>query len=304
MNRARLRRSGPRIHVRDPDGGGPTVRAAKSRNRRFTSTGSRAVGTCPDPSRTTSSPPVSSAIRLERPIGITRSSVPCSSRTGHRIERSNSSKSAGPGDVMTPPSNVRINISGSPSRPHAIRSSICLVEWGSHRHSEKKNFKEPAVVRAPVVTVVLLPALIVLALGLEVESGLPAGRVGHQRRRDRRRDRACAAHAVRMLGGQHKRAQAAHRQPRHARRLDPRRVEHGHGIGNELAVVIRRRRGRPVGQAVASPVKGHHAEMARQVRDLRLPVARMDDRPRGQEQDRPLARRRTTPRTPGRHPVR
>ena len=48
----------------------------------------------------------------------------------------------------------------------------------------------------------------------------------------------------------------------------------------------------PVGAAVAAPVERDHAAVAREVGDLHLPVARVDDRPGRQEQDRRLARRR------------
>ena len=47
---------------------------------------------------------------------------------------------------------------------------------------------------------------------------------------------------------------------------------------------------RPVGAAVAAPVEGDHAEVAREVRDLHLPEPRVDDRPGRQQQDRRLAR--------------
>ena len=46
---------------------------------------------------------------------------------------------------------------------------------------------------------------------------------------------------------------------------------------------------RPVGPAVAAPVERHDAAVPGEVRDLHLPDARMDDRPRRQEQHGRLA---------------
>src|SRR5262249_43135633 len=44
-----------------------------------------------------------------------------------------------------------------------------------------------------------------------------------------------------------------------------------------------------VGAAVAEPIHGQHPEMAREVRDLHLPVTRVDEGPGGHQEDRLLA---------------
>ena len=75
---------------------------------------------------------------------------------------------------------------------------------------------------------------------------------------------------------------------REHRPLGAGRVHHGQRVGGELVLGVAPGSG-PVGLAVAAPVEGHHAAVAREVGDLRLPVARVDDRPGRQEQDGRLA---------------
>ena len=67
-------------------------------------------------------------------------------------------------------------------------------------------------------------------------------------------------------------------------------VHHRERVGGELLLPVRVGLGRAVGAAVAATVEDEHAAVPREVRDLHLPVARVDDRPRRHEQDGRLAR--------------
>ena len=152
----------------------------------------------------------------------------------------------------------------------------------------EEELEKAAIVAEPVVPVVLRPALVFVELVVE-----PEGFALRRRRREerhRRTDQEDAVDALRMTGGEKQRAQAAHRHARHARGLDARRIEDGDRVGDELPSVVRRRFPRPVREAVAATVEGDDPEVPREVRDLRLPVARVDDRPRGQKQDGPPPR--------------
>src|SRR5262249_14367991 len=65
------------------------------------------------------------------------------------------------------------------------------------------------------------------------------------------------------------------------------RVHHRERVRGELVLGVAGRR--TVGAAVPPAVERQHAAMPREVRDLHLPVPRVDDRPRRQEEDGRLA---------------
>ena len=143
-----------------------------------------------------------------------------------------------------------------------------------------------AVVARPVVPVGLRPAVVGLQIGVEREAD--AG--GH-----RRRERKCgrhedrAAEAVAVVGAEQQsrgRGAAVHD---HRAVVDAGGVEHRNRVALEHARAVGVRGLRPIRAAVAARVERHDAEVARQVRDLRLPEARVDDRPRREQQDRLVA---------------
>ena len=77
---------------------------------------------------------------------------------------------------------------------------------------------------------------------------------------------------------------------RHAHRaVDAARIHHVDRVLGELALVVRARLLRAVGPAVAARVEADDAEVPGEVRDLRLPDARVHERPRRQEQQGLLA---------------
>ena len=73
------------------------------------------------------------------------------------------------------------------------------------------------------------------------------------------------------------------------RLLDAVRVEHGDRVLCRLLPAVRRAFAGPVGPAVAARIEADHAAVPGEVGDLAAPEARVDDLPRGHEQDRRLA---------------
>ena len=93
-----------------------------------------------------------------------------------------------------------------------------------------------------------------------------------------------------MLGGEQRGPLAPRGQAHEDRAVGARGVHHRERVGGELrARAYASTPARAVGAPVAAPVEGHDAAVAGEVRDLRLPVARVDDRPRRQQQDGRLA---------------
>jgi hypothetical protein len=152
------------------------------------------------------------------------------------------------------------------------------VRLGEHLREEE--LEEVAVVLEPVVLVVLRPALV----GLErlVERRLNA-RAVHAERRGRR-DEHRAVDPVGVLGGEQGAPQDAGRQPDEHRAVGARGVHDRHCVGGELALGVGLDLRRAVRAPVAAPVERDHASVPGEIGDLRLPVARVDDRPRGQQQ--------------------
>ena len=114
---------------------------ATSRRRRFTPTGSRTSARCPEPSRTTSRPPVSSATRAPRSGGTISSAVPWTTTTGQRTARHSASAASRSATPCSP--RVMARISGVVSSPHATPSSSAFVECGSGSAWVKKNSRKP-----------------------------------------------------------------------------------------------------------------------------------------------------------------
>ena len=152
----------------------------------------------------------------------------------------------------------------------------------------KKNSRKSAVVAQPVVAVVLRPALVGvervverqrLAFGVAGARARTAGRCtttpstrsGCSAASDRRPQRA----ARQRRPGPRARCRSRPSPP--ARRRRTRRLRSASASGG------------PVRAAVAAAVEREDPEVAGQVRDLRLPEARVDDRPGRQQQHRRLA---------------
>ena len=136
----------------------------------------------------------------------------------------------------------------------------------------------------PVEAIPLGPAL----GGLErlVERVLHASGVLCERRGGP--DRHDAGHALGVLRGEQDRPPRPGGERDEERALGAGRLHHRERVGRELALGVRLGRVGTIGPAVAAPVEADDAGVAGEIGDLRLPVARVDDRPRRQQQDRRL----------------
>ncbi len=161
---------------------------------------------------------------------------------------------------------------------HAVLTLLDRVRLGEHlRHEEL----DPApVVRQPVVPVRLPPALVAVLGLIEVRWGRPG---------QRRPERDHPGRPLRMPGGQLERVPAAQRQADEHGLVHPGRVQRRDRVVRVLPVAVGRRGRRPTGVPVAAALDGDHAEMPRQVRHLGLPLPRVHDRPRREQQDRRLS---------------
>ena len=150
----------------------------------------------------------------------------------------------------------------------------------------EEELEEAAVVARPVVPVELRPALVGVQLLVEC---MDVALGGGQRVGEGGADVGYAVDPVGMVGGQERGPMGAARESHQQRALGVRGVHDRESVVGELAGQVGIRPARPVGAAVAPAVERQHPEMAREVGNLPLPVARMDDRPGGQQQDRVLA---------------
>ena len=94
------------------------------------------------------------------------------------------------------------------------------------------------------------------------------------------------------LGGKPRQLQqvlGAAREAHHHRPLGAGRVHHGQAVAGELRGSVAPRVAAAIGAAVAEAVHRQHPEVAREVGDLHLPVAGVDQRPGRQQEDGLLA---------------
>ena len=99
-------------------------------------------------------------------------------------------------------------------------------------------------------------------------------------------DRHDGPHPVRVPRRGLQPVQRAHRRACEHGLVHPDRVQHGDRVGDDLAVGVAPGRSRPVRTAVAPRVISDHLRVPRQVGRLQLPLPRMQDLPRRQEDDR------------------
>jgi hypothetical protein len=139
----------------------------------------------------------------------------------------------------------------------------------------------------PVVPVVLRPALVDFVLLLEVVDGARGYRLAAAWIRGP--DEHSSGDAVGMVAREDERALSAHGEAGNHRPLGLGGVQDGDRVGCVLALAVSLRLQGTVRLAVPTPVEGHDATVAREMRDLHLPVARVEERPRGEEQYRRFA---------------
>ncbi len=106
---------------------------------------------------------------------------------------------------------------------------------------------------------------------------------------EERSDEDRAGHSLRGDPPQFERVLRALGETHHERPLGAGRVHYRKAIAGGLIDVVAPRVAAAVGAPVAEAVHRQHPEVAREVGDLHLPVARVDDRPGRQQEDRLLA---------------
>ena len=151
----------------------------------------------------------------------------------------------------------------------------------------EEELHEILVLVEPVVLVPLLPAVVGLVGGDERLLGARA-RCG-RRQRQGGRDEHHAGDPFRVTCADEQRSLGASRQRDEHRSLGSRCVHHRQRVSRELLLFVRVRRGRPIRFSVPAPVECHDAAMAREVGDLHLPDARVDDRPGREKEHRRVA---------------
>ena len=208
----------------------------KSRSSRFTRTGSRACGRCPEPSSATNSPPVSFAIRSPVDTIRTASSVPWITSTGHVIRLHRRANSSGSFELAAQVRERERLARRLEAPADAVLDLLRRVRLGEGLREEE--LEEVAVVLEPVVAVVLRPALV--RLQRLVERRLHARPVHAERRG--RRDEHGAVDALGVLGGEQGAPEGAGRQPDDHGAVGAGGVHHRDGVRDELAS---RRRPRP-----------------------------------------------------------
>ena len=251
-------------------------------------TGSRACGRWPDPSRTVSAPSASSASRAPEAQGPDRVVAPVDHE--HRAidagaELAHALLVLEPRCQLRRDQRLRVRLEPPAD---AVLALLRRVRLGEALREEE--LEEVLVVLEPVVAVPLLPAVVVVAR-LARTPGSALGRGVRRRQRQSRRDED---HACRPApGGSAASSSDAFRaaRERHEHRaLGAGCVHDRERIGGELLLAVGVGLGRTIRAAVAAPVEREHAAVPREVGDLHLPVARVDDRPGRQEEDRRLAR--------------
>ena len=150
--------------------------------------------------------------------------------------------------------------------------------------AREEELQEAAVVAQPDVLVVLRPALVRIELllpGVDRSLGqrLAATGIGGA-------DEDRGIDTFGMLGREQQRPLRPERKGHEDRRIGAGRVHDRERVCGKLPLVVGLGLLGPVGAAVAAPVEGEHATVPCQVRDLHLPVARVDDRPGGEQEDR------------------
>ena len=176
-----------------------------------------------------------------------------------------------------------VGLEGPADRVLAV---LCGVRLGEALREEELD--EVVVVLEPVVAVPLPPPDVVLATLVEVLDGRQAR--SSRRQRQSRRDEDQLVDSLRVARGNVQRPLRAPRQRHQHGALRGGRIHHCQRVGRELLLAVGVGLGRAVRAPVAPPIERQHTAVAGEVRDLHLPVPRVDDRPRRHEEHRGLAR--------------
>ena len=169
---------------------------------------------------------------------------------------------------------------------HGVLDLLGRVRLGEHLREEE--LEEVGVMLEPVLAVVLPPSLVGLQTLVERDHGAASGR--RRAERQRRSDEDHALDALGMVRGEEQGALRSHREPDDECTLRRGRIQHRESVGRELGLVVGLGLLRAVRMPIPARIEGDDAAVAGEIGDLHLPAARVDDRPRGEEENRGLAR--------------
>ena len=155
--------------------------AMNSRRRRLTLTGSRTCGPCPEPSSSTSSPPVSSARAIPRlrPEILSSVALDHEHRQRRRRQRSRAASSSSISDLRCD------QCLGRRLEPPADAVLDGLGRVRLREHLREEELEEAAVVSKPVVAVVLAQPLLGVELLVPGEELTIRDRLAERKRRSR-----------------------------------------------------------------------------------------------------------------------
>ena len=217
-------------------------------------------------------------------IGRIRSSSPWMTRTGSGSAR----RALDPLPRAEPGANLarEQGLGGRVETPaHGVLDLLRRVRLREALREEERE--KPFEIAEPEVPVVLRPALV--RLELLVETIQDRAVAVEAAEREGRADEDCAGDPFRMRGREEERALRAERERDDDRPLGSGGVEDGKGVGRELVFVVGVRVGRAVRAPVPARVECDRPRVPREVGELELPVARVDDRPGRQEEQGGLA---------------
>ena len=144
----------------------------------------------------------------------------------------------------------------------------------------EEELEEALMIVQPVVAVPLEPAVIVRPRLIEPRQDRSSqGFVGCEPHA--RSDERGAQNAIRMFGREQQFPPGTRRQPHQDGPLGTGGVHHGQAVRREFLIRIGLGRRWPIREAVAPAIERQDSEVAGEIRHLRLPEVRVDDRPGG-----------------------
>ena len=275
---ARFARRRPRVHLRGAGRG-----AMKSRSSRLTGPGRARAGRCPAALETRRAvrPRVQRSRAADEGTGRTASSLPWMTSIG-TVDPLAQRAHELLGSIRRGASMGQRQRLGVRFKAPADASSLCLVECGSVKTAKRRTRGSLGSARAS-------------SAGCTWPSPVDVERLAERRciarakcRPQRRGGRDEHGAGRRALGARRRAVRPSSRPPRERRpdgAVRGRCVHDGERVGGELVLVVGVDGGRAIRLAVAASVEGDDARVAGEVGDLRLPVARVDDRPGRQQQD-------------------
>ena len=254
-----------------------TARSTSALIALLTTTGWRAIGRCPEPSRSRCSAPVHSTMLRLRPCGWQRSAVPCTTSTGAEMPRSSrSASSALSGNRAAAVLGQDDRARGLAGEADDVLELLGRVRLGQHLVEEELGVVGPVL--GQVVAVVAHPPGVVVELLVEVPRRRQPDGEGCRPVPCPRPDRHHPEDALGVqCGGEQGLPRADADADEHGA-LDGEVVHHGQGVGDQRQVAVRLGVELASRAAVAGRVDGDHPEVLGEVGHLPLPRPAVDAR--------------------------